>query len=60
LRKFAPPTTPQEKPPTHVVASSSEALDAVVRLLMRKGLFTSTELTEELDRTKSRKVVVPV
>ena len=60
LRKFALPTTPQKKPPTHVVASSSEALDAVVRLLMRKGLFTSSELTEELDRTKSRKVVVPV
>ena len=60
LRKFAPPAAPPGKTPPHVSATSSEALDAVVRLLLHKGVFTSSELSEELEKIKSRRVVVSV
>ena len=60
LRRYAPPATPPAKAPSHVAATSSEALDAVVRLLVHKGVFTSSEFSEELERVKNRRVVVPV
>jgi hypothetical protein len=59
LRKFAPPAMPPAKSASPVAATSSEALDAVVRLLLRKGLLTAAELSEELEKVKSRRVVVP-
>jgi hypothetical protein len=60
LRKFAPPMAPPDKPASPHSATSSEALDAVVRLLLRKGVVTAGELSEEIERVKSRRVVIPV
>ena len=59
LRKFAPPMAPPADSASHFAATSSEALDAVVRLLLRKGVLKSSELSEELEKVKSRRVVVP-
>ncbi|HXX44327.1 MAG TPA: PilZ domain-containing protein [Candidatus Acidoferrales bacterium] len=60
LRKFAPPMVPPNNPAPHLPATSSEALDAIVRLLIHKGVFTSRELTDELEKVKNRRIVVPV
>ena len=59
LRRFAPPVALSVKSSASVAATSSEALDAVVHLLVRKGLLTAEEFSEELERVKSRRVVVP-
>lgn len=59
LRKFAPPMALPADSASHFAATSSEALDAVVRLLLRKGVLKSSELSEELEKVKSRRVVVP-
>lgn len=59
LRRFAPPAAPPAKSSSPVAATSSEALDAVVHLLVLKGLLTAEELSEEIERVKSRRVVIP-
>jgi len=58
LRRFAPPTAPPARS-VSPTATSSEALDAVVHLLLRKGVLTASELSDEVERVKSRRVVVP-
>ena len=35
--------------------TTAEALEAIVRVLSRKGLLTPAELSQELDRLKSTK-----
>jgi hypothetical protein len=41
-------------PPKHL-PTTAEALEAVIRVLLRKGLLARDELTEELDRVKATK-----
>lgn len=60
LRKFAPPMATPDKPAPVPAPTSAEALDAVVRLLLRKGVVTAAELSEEIEKVKGRRLVIPV
>jgi len=74
LRSFAPPVTPPvestAKPARSIYtqrgpvgipdATVTEAVDAVVRLLLLKGLITPEELSEEIGRTRARRATVSV
>jgi hypothetical protein len=46
---------PAPSPPDHHPASSGELLEATLRVLLRKGIITRAELTEELEKARTSK-----
>lgn len=71
LRQFAPPAAPpahaaqqpkqalEEKPVSAPPPNATEALNALVYLLLRKGIVTRQELSDELDKLRGRGVGTP-
>lgn len=46
---------PVPSPPLHHLANAGEVLEAVLRVLLRKGVITRAELAEELEKAKTGK-----
>jgi PilZ domain-containing protein len=59
LRRFAPPAVPPGKLDDSAGSPSAATIDAVVRLLLRKGVLTSAELSEEIQNARSHRVGIP-